>query len=270
MPNPLREIRLTIHRCELLRQLLIRNMAARYRGSVLGFAWSFAHPLTLLAVYTFVFGSIFRTRWGAGSLENNDAAFPLLMFCGMAVFNIFSEAVATSTDVVAGNTGYVKKVVFPLELLPLCSLLTAFIFGLAWFALLFVGTLAFLGQWSGTILLLPLTMLPLLLFSGGISFLTASLGVYLRDMRQFVGLATHVLFFMTPIFYPLAAVPERLRWVLQLNPLTVIVEQTRRICIYGLIPDWGELFAVSAVSLLVFALGAAWFMKTRKGFADVL
>lgn len=268
--NPLLGLRILVRNRDLLRQMLTRNIAARYRGSALGCIWSFAHPLMMLAVYTFVFGVVFKARWGIESLQDNRAAFPLIMFCGMAVFNVFSESVNTSTNVVVTNPGYVKKVVFPLELLPFCNVLTSLIFGLAWFALLFIGTVFFLEQISWTMLLLPVTLLPLLLLSAGVSFFVASLGVYIRDTQQLVAIVIQMLFFMTPIFYPVSLVPEKLRWVLTLNPLTTIVEQTRVLFLYGQAPDPASCFKVLVVSLVVFQLGLAWFVKTKKGFADVL
>lgn len=268
--NPMLGVRIVLRHRDLLGQLLRRNLEARYRGSVLGVIWSFAHPLMMLAVYTFVFGVIFKARWGVEALADNRASFPLILFCGMAVFNVFSESVNNSTGVVTANTSYVKKVIFPLELLPICNVLTAFVFGLAWFALLLLGTAIFLGQLSWTMLLLPLPLASLLLFSAGTALLVSSLGVFLRDMQQLVLIATQVLFFMTPIFYPISLVPEKLRWLLYLNPLAVMVEQTRELFLYGQVPDLGVWLLTLLVSLAVFQLGLAWFVKTKKGFADVL
>ncbi len=163
-----------------------------------------------------------------------------------------------------------KKVVFPLELLPLCTVLSALFFGLAWFALLFLGAALFLQKLAWTMLLLPLTLLPLLLLAAGVSFLVASLGVYLRDVQQLVAIVTQVLFFMTPIFYPASVVPEHLRWILRLNPLSTVVEQTRLLFLYGKVPDPAACLEMYAVAAVVFQLGLAWFVKTKKGFADVL
>lgn len=268
--HPLYGVRLVLRNRDLLAQLLRRNIAARYRGSALGFVWSFAYPLLMLGVYTFVFGIVFKARWGTETFGDNRAAFPLIMFCGMAVFNVFSESVNTSASVVIANPGYVKKVVFPLELLPLCNVLTSFVFGLAWFALLFLGVAVFLHHVSWTMLLLPLTLVPLLLLSAGISFFVASLGVYLRDIPQFVAIVTQVLFFMTPIFYPISVVPERLRWILHINPLSSVVEQTRAVFLRGELPDPLACLGMYVVALAVFQLGLAWFAKTKKGFADVV
>lgn len=268
--NPLLGVRIVVQHRDLLRQMLRRNIAARYRGSVLGLVWSFAHPLMMLAVYSFVFGIVFKARWGVESLGDNPASFPLIMFCGMAIFNIFSESINTSSVLVVSNAGLVKKVIFPLEILPIVTVMTSLIFGLAWFALLMVGTVFFLHQLSWTMLLLPVTMIPLLLISAGISFFVASLGVYLRDIPQLVGIITQILFFMTPIFYPIAIVPERLRWILEFNPLSSVVEETRKLFLYGQLPDFGVCAMLFVLSCVIFQLGLAWFVKTKKGFADVL
>lgn len=268
--NPLLGVRLAMRHRELLWQMLLRNIAARYRGSVLGLVWSFAHPLMMLAVYTFVFGIVFKARWGAGELEDNGAAFPLIMFCGLCVFNIFAESVNTATTLIVGNPSYVKKVIFPVEILPLCTVLTTLAFGVAWFVLLLLGTVLFLHQLTWTMLLLPVTLLPLLLFTAGIAYFVASLGVYLRDVPQLVSITTQVLFFMTPVFYPLSIVPERLRWILEINPLSTMVNQTRNLFLFGKVPDVWPCLLMLVVSFVVFQLGLAWFMKTKKGFADVL
>jgi lipopolysaccharide transport system permease protein len=268
--NPMLGARIVLRNRDLLTQMLIRSVAARYRGSLLGFVWSFAYPLMMLAVYTFVFGIVFKARWGIAGLEDNRAAYPLIMFCGMAVFNIFSESVSVSTGVIVHNPSFVKKVVFPLEILPLCTVLTSLVFGMAWFALLLLGIALFLQQVFWTMLLLPLALLPLLFLSAGVSLLMASLGVYLRDMQQLVGIVLQMLFFMTPIFYPVSLVPESLRWVLHGNPLTAVVEHTRMLLLYGQLPDALPFLASLLFSLVVWQLGLAWFVKTKKGFADVM
>jgi lipopolysaccharide transport system permease protein len=254
----------------LFRQLLLRNIGARYRGSVLGLVWSFVHPLLMLAVYTFVFGVVFKARWGIETFDDNRAAYPLIMFCGMAVFNLFSESVNNSGMLIVNHAGFVKKVIFPLELLPMCTVGTAFFFGAAWFLLLIPGVCVLLNSFSWTMCLLPLTLLPVLLFTTGVSFAVAAFGVYLRDVPQFVGVATQILFFMTPVFYPLSLVPERLRRLLYLNPLTPMLEETRKILLYGQTPDYLLCLQATLFCLAVFQLGFACFSKMKKGFADVL
>lgn len=254
----------------LFLQMLRRNVSVRYRGSVLGLIWSFAHPLMMLAVYTFVFGIVFKARWGVEMFDDNRAAFPLIMFCGLALFNLFAESVNNSGNLIVSHVGFVKKVIFPLELLPMCTVVTTFFFGAAWFVLLLLGACAFLQSFSWTMCLLPLTLLPLLLFAMGASFIISAFGVYLRDVPQLVGVVTQILFFLTPIFYPLSLVPEKLRWLLHLNPLTPVVEETRRLFLYGLPPDYTTCLWLFLISLAVFQLGFACFHKMKKGFADVL
>lgn len=262
--------RLLWHHKSLFWQLLQRNVSARYRGSVLGILWSFAYPLMMLAVYTFVFGIIFKARWGVDVLDDNRTAFPLIMFCGMTLFNLFSESANSSGNLIISHTSFVKKVIFPLELLPLCTVATAFCFGLAWFLLLLLGAFIFLDSMTWTLILLPLTLIPLLLLTCGISFIIAAFGVYLRDIPQIVAVVTQILFFMTPIFYPVSLVPERLQWVLHINPLTPVVEETRKLLLYGQQPDYLTCLWVFLLSLVIFQLGFACFSKMKKGFADVL
>lgn len=268
--NPMLGVRIVLQHHNLIRQLLLRNVATRYKGSALGLVWSFAHPLMMLGVYTFVFGVVFKARWGVEHFGDSRAAFPLIMFCGMAVFNVFSESVNNSTSLIVGNAGLVKKVIFPLEILPLCGVLTSLVFGMAWFALLLAGTALFLQQISWTMVLLPVLLFPLLLLSAGVCYFVASLGVYLRDIQQVVGIVTQMLFFMTPIFYPASIVPEQVRWILEINPLSPLVEQTRNVFLFNALPDFWPTVTVWLISGIVFQLGLAWFMKTKKGFADVL
>ena len=267
--NPLLSINVLIQNWDLLVQLTKRNIAMRYRGSALGLFWSFAQPLMMLGVYSFVFGIVFKARWGEG-IETGGAAFPVIMFCGMAVFNIFSESVNNCTSVIVGNPSYVKKVIFPLEILPLTVVAASFIFGLAWFFMLLLGVAFFMGHISWTMILFPITFIPLLLLTAGVSYFVASLGVYLRDIQQVVAIITQILFFMTPIFYPISIVPEKIRWVLEYNPLSSLVEQTRIIFLYGRQPDWLICSIIFLASYLVFLIGFAWFSKKKKGFADVI
>ena len=254
----------------LIFRFLERNIASRYKGSVLGCAWSLVQPLMMLSVYTFVFGVIFKARWDVGDFHGNSAAYPLFMFCGMAVFNIFSESVNSSAFLITGNPGLVKKVVFPLEILPICNVLTSLVYGLAWFFLLFLGVWILLGQISWFVLLIPVVLLPVVLISSGVSMFVSSLGVYLRDVQQFVGIVTQILFFMTPIFYPATVVPEKYKWVLGLNPLATSVDQARDLFLLGRLPDLLSLAFIYCFSLGVFHLGFLWFLRTKKGFADVL
>lgn len=267
--NPFCGIEIIIKNRDLLWQLTKRNIMSRYKGSALGVFWSFIQPLMMLCVYTFVFGVVFKARWGV-DMGGGKSGFAVIMFCGMAVFNIFGESANGSSNLIIGNPNFVKKVIFPLEVLPLAHVASVSILSLAWFILLFIGAIVFFNSLSWTMLLLPVTLLPVILIACGASFFISSFTVYLRDAGHLVAVITQIMFFMTPIFYPLQAVPEKLRFILQLNPLALIVEQTRRLFLYGNIPDWKICGLALLASIAIFQFGLAWFMKTKKGFADVL
>lgn len=258
------------HYRAIFKQMLKRSISQRYKGSMLGLVWSFVQPLLMLCVYTFVFGVIFKSRWGIQTQANSDTAFPLIMFCGMAVFNLFSDSVNTCGVVVFSNANLVKKVSFPLELLPLVSVGTSIFYNAAWFLLLFAGGALWLGSLSWTMLLLPLTMIPVALISAGVSLAVAAFSVYLRDIPQFVAVFTQILFFMTPIFYPVELVPQQYTWLLKINPLTPLVEQTRLLFLFQRQPDYSLCLILFLFSIAIFYLGYAVFMKLKKGFADVL
>ena len=254
---------------DLLSQLVRRNIEVRYKGTIMGFIWMVVTPLVMLAVYTFVFGVIFKARWGT-EFGDSKAAFALILFCGMTVFNIFSESVNGSVGIVTGNPNYVKKVVFPLELLPVSAVLSACFFGLIWIGILLLGIVLFFHKICFAAVCLPLIFIPLVLSSCGISWFVASLGVFVRDLAHVVGIILMVLYFMTPIFYNVEMIPESIRPILLLNPLTSIVQSTRQVLMYNQWPDWRMLGMVTILSMVIFQLGYFWFMKTKRGFADVL
>ena len=253
---------------ELIRSLTQREVIGRYRGSMFGILWSFFNPVLMLAVYTFVFSVVFKARWNAGSDSRTE--FALVLFAGLMVFNLFAECVNRAPTLILSNVNYVKKVVFPLEILPWVSLGSALFHMLISLAvwLLFYGV--FFGVPPVTACWVPMLLLPHVVFTLGLSWFLASLGVYLRDVSQIIGLLTTVLMFLSPIFYPVSSLPEQYRGMLQLNPLTSTIEMVRDGLIWGKAPDW-MVYAVSlALAVVVACLGFAWFQKTRKGFADVL
>jgi len=254
---------------ELIRQFTRREVEGRYRGSLLGVFWSFVQPMALLFIYTFVFGIVFQARWPdartKGLLE-----YAVVLFGGIIVFGVFSECVSRATGVIVAVPNYVRKVVFPLEVLPVTVLGSALFHALVSLGVLFAAELLHSGRLQPTILLLPVVLVPLVLLSAGLTFFLASLGVFLRDIGYAVPLAVQVLFFATPVLYPLQKVPEPFRTFVRINPLTSIVENFRRLVFRGTLPDWGELAAWTAVTGAVAVFGFAWFMKTKKGFADVL
>lgn len=252
----------------LIKTMIVREVAGRYRGSVMGLLWSFFNPLFMLAVYTFVFSVVFQARWGEGSGSRTE--FALLLFAGLIVFNLFAECINRAPSLILSNVNYVKKVVFPLEILPWMALGAAFFHALVSLSVWLLAYVFFLGVPHITVLFLPLVFLPLVLFIVGLSWGLASLGVYLRDVSQFIGIVTTVMLFLSPIFYPVSALPEKYRNLLMINPLYPIIEQTRDVLFWGTLPDM-SVWLICLLGAVVLAwLGFVWFQKTRKGFADVL
>lgn len=254
---------------QLILQLTRREVAGRYKGSILGLAWSFFNPLFMLSVYTFVFSVVFKARWGLGG-DESKAQFAIVLFVGMIVHGLLAEVLNRAPGLILGNVNYVKKVVFPLEILPVVSIGAALFHTLVSLAVLLVAIIIFNGAFHWTTALLPAVLLPLMLLTLGLAWILASLGVFLRDVSQTIGLITTVMLFLAPVFYPITAVPEELRpWVMA-NPLTFIIEQSRDVLIWGRMPNWLGLAAYTVVSTTLLWLGFAWFQKTRKGFADVI
>lgn len=268
-PTSPREIAASLWRNRsLIKASIKREILGRYRGSFLGILWSFFNPLFMLAVYTFVFSVVFRARWSGGSESKTE--FALVLFAGMIVFNLFAECINRAPTLIVSNQNYVKKVVFPLEILPWITLGAALFHGAISLGVWLIAHLIFFGLPHATLLYFPLILLPLGLLIMGLSWALASLGVYLRDAGQFIGLFTTVLMFLSPIFYPISALPEAYRPLLYLNPLTPIIEQTRCVLFWGRTPDLALLGLYLLATSIIAWLGFAWFQKTRKGFADVL
>jgi lipopolysaccharide transport system permease protein len=245
-----------------------REVLGRYRGSAFGLLWSFFNPLFMLAVYTFVFSEVFKARWNGGS--DSKTEFALLLFAGLIVFNLFADCINRAPGLILTNPNYVKKVVFPLEILPFVGLLSALYHALISFGVWLLAYTVFVGPPHATSLLLPLVLVPLALFIMGLSWGLASLGVFLRDVSQIIGVVTIVMMFLSPIFYPASALPEAYRHLLYLNPLTTVIEMTRDMLHWGKLPDWADLGLYWLATTAIAWLGFAWFQKTRKGFADVL
>lgn len=258
------------HRALIL-QMARRDVVGRYQGSIFGLAWSFFHPILLLTVYTFVFSVVFKSRWAAmPDAEESRTQFAVILFAGMIVHGLLAEMLNRAPSVVLINVNYVKKVVFPLEILPVATALSTLFHTAINLVVLLVAFWLFQGHLHWTAVLAPLVFLPLLILGLGLSWFLASLGVFLRDVGQVVIILTTVLMFLSPVFYPVSAIPESLRsWVL-LNPLTFIIEQARAVLIFGHLPDWSGLIVYMLFALLVAWAGYFWFQRTRRGFADVL
>ncbi len=258
---------------DLIKQFTARLFHARYRGTQLGLLWAVILPLMLLGVYTFVFNYIFKSRWAATG-EESVVEFAIILLCGMTVFAVFSEATLRAGALVVENPNFVKRVVFPLEILPVASLASSLAYAGIGLALVLVGTAIFGPGVKWTIVLFPLILLPLVLLTLGVSWLLASLGVFLRDISNIVGiLVGQILFFVTPVLYDISRLdnlPTAIKRIAYLNPLAPIVDGARKVLIFGQQPDWMALGIVTVVGMLAMQLGYAFFMKSKRGFADVL
>lgn len=252
----------------LIKALVVRDVVGRYRGSVIGVMWSLFQPLLMLLVYSFVFSVVFKSRWEGGTSSRLE--FALVLFAGLIVFNVFSECINRAPTLVLSNVNYVKKVVFPLEILPWVTLGAAGFHALVSFGVWLGFYLFAYGLPHLTILWLPVVVVPLVLWVMGLGWMLASFGVYLRDVGQFTIVVTSVLMFLSPLFYPVAALPAHFQTAMRLNPLTPIIEAVRDVMMWGRSPDFVVLGAHLIASGLFSWLGFAWFQKTRKGFADVL
>jgi lipopolysaccharide transport system permease protein len=253
----------------LIGQLAKREIIGRYRGTSLGLAWSLINPLLMLGVYTFVFGIVFQARWGVTS-SDSKLEFALVLFAGLIINNLFAECVNRAPMLVVLNANYVKKIVFPLEILPIVSACSALFHAAISTLVLVLAQLILKQSLPWTIILIPLLIAPLVIATTGLCWLLASLGVYLRDIVHLTALATTVLLFMSPVFYPISALPHQLQPWLHANPLTFFLEAGRGLLIFGQLPDpivWACYWALSFVAAW---LGFWWFQRTRKGFADVL
>jgi lipopolysaccharide transport system permease protein len=252
----------------LIRTLVRREVVGRYRGSFMGILWSFFNPIFMLLVYTFVFSVVFKARWNSGSESKGE--FALVLFAGLLVFNLFSECFNRAPSLILSNVNYVKKVIFPLEILPWVALGSALFHAVASISVWLATHLILIGLPPLTLLWLPLVLLPLVLFIMGTSWALAALSVYLRDVAQLTGMATTTLLFLSPIFYPANALPEKYRHLLYLNPITPAIEMVRDVMYWGKMPNLPVLAFYLALASGIAWLGFAWFQKTRKGFADVL
>lgn len=254
---------------ELAMQLARREVLGRYRGTMLGLAWSFFYPAIMLTVYTFVFSVVFKAKWGIET-EGGHANFAVVLFAGMLVHGVLAEVLVRAPGAVLYNTNYVKRVIFPLEILPVTNVMTAAFHMLVSVGVLLVAMLILGNKWQLTLLALPLVLLPLMIFSLGVAWFLAAVGVFVRDVGQMMNVFATILLFVSPVFFPLSAIPEQFQFLVLLNPLTFIIEQARSVLLFGQWPDITGLAIYTAISVMVMWLGFFVFQKMRKGFADVL
>lgn len=245
-----------------------REVEARYRGSVFGLFWTILTPILMVSTYAFVFTYIFSPRWVVP--DGAEANFVLLLYSGFLIYGVFSETVGRAPGLIMENASYVKKVVFPLEILPVVSLVSATINLCIGLVLLLVLYMAMYGLPHPTALLLPITIIPVMLLALGLSWVLSALGVYLRDLNHIVMVLISMLMFLSPIFFPIDAVPERIRPILKMSPLTPALESSKDVLFWGTLPDMVPLAVALGVSLVVAILGFQVFKWLRSGFADVI
>jgi lipopolysaccharide transport system permease protein len=253
----------------LILQLAQREVVSRYRGSIMGVAWSFVNPLLMLAVYMYMFSVVFKARWDL-DINQNQSTFAILVFIGLMVHGIFSECVNRAPALVLGNSNYVKRVVFPLEILP-CVALGSTLFHAGVSLVMLLGAQLWLNHTlSPTAAFFPILLLPLVFVTMGLAWFFAALGVYLRDVGQTVGLFTTIVLFLSPVFYPRSVLPRDFQEWLKFSPITLPLEEGRKALIFGQTPDFGGWAIYMVISVVVAWLGFWSFQKCRKGFADVL
>lgn len=254
---------------ELVKQFAWREVVGRNKGTQLGIVWTFLNPLLILVVNTFVFAVILRQSWNV--LGGGPAEFPLTMLCGMTVFGVFGETVCAAPTMIVSRPNFVTKVVFPIEIFPAAALGCALFYAAINLVLIVAGTGLLLRTISTTIWMFPAVLVPLVALTLGVSWFLAALGVFLRDINAIVGLVVYrVLVFMTPLLFPATAVPREYRGILDYNPLTVLVESSRRTLMWSQQPDWVSLGWVTGLSLVLMQLGYAFFERSKRGFADVI
>jgi len=266
--NPFSPYKVLFRHFALVVQMARRDVAGRYRGSFAGLLWSFFNPLLMLIIYSFIFGVIFKSHW-AGQV-GGKFEFVIILFAGMNINSMFAECANHAPTLIIENSNFVKKVVFPLETLAWSTLGSALFHLLVSTLVLLLISLLTRGFAPWTAILFPLVIIPFLPFVAGVVWLFSSLGVFLRDLKQAMGIITAALMFLAPIFYPLEQIPPRYRDLLYLNPLTVIVQSTREVLIWGRMPNWSMLGLYALASCLFAWFAFAWFQRTRRGFADVL
>lgn len=254
----------------IIAQLSRREISSRYRGSIIGFAWSFINPLMMLTIYTFFFSVVYKARWASVDGQESKADFAIILFAGLLIFNFFAECVIRAPTIVTSNANFVKRIVFPIDVLAVSSVASAF-FNLITGTVVLVAVQAFVAhRLPVTALAFPLVIAPFSLIVWGCSSMLASLGVFYRDINQIISTVVTGVLFLSPVFYPVSALPEPIRPYISLNPMTIVLEQARGVLIWGTMPRWDVWACYLGVGLFVAWAGFAWFQRSRRGFADVL
>ncbi len=249
----------------LLGQLIKRDVLLRYRGAMFGVLWIFLSPLLMLAIFAFIFGQVFQTRW---LQQDSGLPFWLLLYSGLITFNIFAETVSRAPVSVRGYPSFVKKIIFPVHILPVVPLGAALVHGTFNFLIL-VAALAWVGGLHGQVVLFPLLLLPVLLLALGLSWFVAAWGVFIKDMTQILPVFVQMLMFLSPVFDPMSAVPAVSRPASPSNPLGIVIEAARA-GVMGQPVEWGAWGLTLGLCLLTAMLGYAFFQRSREEFADAL
>jgi lipopolysaccharide transport system permease protein len=251
----------------LIRSMVRRDLTSRYKGSVMGLAWAIVTPAVMIGIFTLIFSGIFGARFGT---DGGHLGFAIYLFCGMLPWIAFSDGVQRAATAIPENVNLVKRVVFPVEALPVNVALSGIVQQLIGTTVLLVASGVFLHRLPLTIGLMPVLLIPQLLATIGLGWLMASLGVFIRDMPQFNQLFFSTWMYLTPILYPESQIPPKYQWMIQFNPMAPLVRSYRRVLLEGRVPDWRGLGVTMLFALICFGLGYWWFERTKKAFADVL
>jgi len=257
---------LVSHR-DLLANFVGRDLTSKYKGTFMGFFWNVINPLVMLALYTFIFSVVLKVKFGTEATTSN---FALYLFCGMVPWLAFSESVGKTTGIILTHANLVKKTVFPLEILPCYATLSSVVTELIGLAILLVAALAMAGTLSLHVVIIPLLIVLQVLFSLGLGMFLASVTVFFRDVQHFVGVMLTVWMFLTPIMYPETLLPERVRFLVWLNPMALLVSMFRNVVLEGTMPASWKLGLFAVWALAVFYGGLFFFRKTKWEFADVI
>lgn len=255
------------HRALIL-ELTRREVDGRYRGASLGMLWALVSPFLMLCIYAIAFGTVLGGRWP--EVRATDTPFSIVLFAGMIPYFVLAECMVRSTELVIANPSYVKRVVFPLEILPWPMIFSALFHCLMNVIVFLAMRMAMEHRFEWTVLYMPAVILPIALVGLGVAWFISSLSVYVRDLRQMMGLASMAILFLSSVMIPLATVPQKYKAIFMLNPLSFIAEQSRAVLIWGQAPDWAGLGWHVAAALAFLYAGYAWFLSTKRGFADVL
>lgn len=254
----------------LIYQMTKRDILGKYKGSAIGIFWSLVNPLLMLTIYTLVFAVVFKARWGNAAVDESKTQFAVILFAGLIIHSFLADCLVRAPNLILQHSNYVKKVVFPLEILPVITVLSAVFQSIISSIVLIIAFFAFNGFLHWTLIFAPIVFLPLIILSLGLVWLISSLGVYIRDIGQSIGIIITMLMFLSPVFYPLSVLSPEMQHLVILNPLTYIIEQSREVIVWGKLPDFVGLGLYTLVSVIISYICFVWFQKIRKGFADVI